>query len=118
MFVSVKNSWSKKIPPPPPKGPPSGQKMLKTHAPNDRENCQSVCCKILPEGTQGIAIEPFPKKIEDFPQMRKQEAPENEILPKNLFFTIFYTFSFLRFSIYHHIFSDLEFFFDLDPRFK
>src|SRR6476619_8553697 len=77
MFVNVKNGCpKKKFCPPPSKGPPRGQNGLKTHAPNDRENCQSVCYKILLEGTQGIGIEPFSKKFENFPYMREQVGPQ------------------------------------------
>src|SRR6476469_7229008 len=64
MFVTVKNGCSTIFVLPPGLRfwpPPRGQNRLKTHAPNDRENCQSVCCKILLEGTLGIGIEPFKK---------------------------------------------------------
>ena len=98
MFVGVKNCTTKKFFFPRSKGPPRGQNGLKTHAPNDRENCQSVCCKVLIEGTQGFGIEPFQKKFENFPQMREREGPKNKILPKNLFFPIFKLFSFLNFA--------------------
>src|SRR6478609_4987881 len=91
------------------KDPPRGQNGLKTHAPNDREDCQSVCYKILLEGTQGIGIEPFSQKNLKFPINEGAEGPpKNEILPKNQFFPILYTLSFLRCSIYSNIFSDFE----------
>src|SRR6478609_2112227 len=60
MFVLGKNGCLENFfLPPRSKGPPRGQNGLKTNAPNDRENCQSVCYKILIQGTQGIGIEPF-----------------------------------------------------------
>src|SRR6478609_3195185 len=67
-FVKKKNNCLKNFfLPPRSKGRPRGQNGLKTNAPNDRENCQSVSYKILIEGTQGIGIEPFSKKFENFP---------------------------------------------------
>src|SRR6476469_9798623 len=60
MFVFGKKYCLKKFfLPPRSKGPPRGQNELKTNEPNDRENCQSVCYKILIQGTLGIGIEPF-----------------------------------------------------------
>src|SRR6476469_1102984 len=89
MFVLVKKGFLKIffLPPPQSNGPPRGQNGLKTNAPNDRENCQSVCNKIFIEGTQGIGIEPFSTKFENFPYMREQEGPQKmKFYQKTYFF--------------------------------
>jgi len=58
MFVRVKIYVSNFFFLPGSKSPPRGQKSAKTNDLNDLQNCQSVCCKILPEGTLEIGIEP------------------------------------------------------------
>jgi len=97
---------------------PKGPKIFKSNAPNDLENCQSIWCKILAEGTQGIGTDHFSKKCQHFHHMSEQEAPKMKYLPQKPIFSILIFFDFINLALIIIIFLILTFFFDLDPHFQ